>query len=73
MSLQSIPTINCGVSSMPVVGLGTFKSGANEVGNAIETALRCGYRHIDCALVSVYQRINYLIILVIEILFPIMI
>lgn len=51
MSPQSIPTINCGVSSMPVVGLGTFKSGANEVGNAIETALRCGYRHIDCALV----------------------
>lgn len=44
-------TITCGVSQMPVVGLGTWQSKEGEVGAAVEHALRNGYRHIDCAMV----------------------
>ncbi|EFW99308.1 aldehyde reductase 1 [Grosmannia clavigera kw1407] len=35
--------------AIPAVGLGTWQSRPNEVKNAVETALRLGYRHIDAA------------------------
>ncbi|KAL0048680.1 hypothetical protein WJX82_008571 [Trebouxia sp. C0006] len=34
---------------IPLFGLGTWRGEAGQVENAIEMALRAGYRHIDCA------------------------
>ena len=34
---------------IPAVGLGTWQSKPGEVEQAVESALRCGYRHIDTA------------------------
>ncbi|MBE6450629.1 MAG: aldo/keto reductase [Alphaproteobacteria bacterium] len=44
-------SLNTG-AKMPVIGLGTFKSGAGEVYQAIRWALKLGYNHFDCA--SIY-------------------
>ncbi|KAF4473105.1 GCY [Fusarium albosuccineum] len=42
-------TLNTG-DKIPAVGLGTWRAQPNKVSQAVETALRAGYRHIDTAL-----------------------
>ncbi|KAF8531085.1 NADP-dependent oxidoreductase domain-containing protein [Gautieria morchelliformis] len=44
------PTIKLNTGAeIPLIGLGTWQSKPNEVANAVEYGLKCGYRHIDCA------------------------
>ncbi len=48
MSLGRTFTLNTG-ARVPAVGFGTWQAAPHEVEQAVEIALRAGYRHIDCA------------------------
>ncbi|KAL7928109.1 NADP-dependent oxidoreductase domain-containing protein [Trichoderma chlorosporum] len=48
MPLETHFTLNTG-SKIPAVGFGTWQARPGQVEHAVETALRVGYRHIDCA------------------------
>ncbi|KAK9468061.1 NADP-dependent oxidoreductase domain-containing protein [Lipomyces arxii] len=50
MATKRMFTLNSG-SALPALGLGTWQSGPNEVYEAVLTALKTGYRHIDTAYV----------------------
>ncbi|PQE30827.1 Aldehyde reductase 1 protein [Rutstroemia sp. NJR-2017a WRK4] len=50
MPFDSSIKLNSGYS-IPVIGLGTWQSGPNEVKEAVACALKEGYRHIDAAAV----------------------
>ncbi|TEB37609.1 Aldo/keto reductase [Coprinellus micaceus] len=52
MSFGKIVTLSTG-APLPQIGLGTWLSKPNEVENAVEIAVRHGYRHLDLA--RVYQ------------------
>jgi diketogulonate reductase-like aldo/keto reductase len=55
MSLGRNFTLNTG-AKVPAVGFGTWQAAPSEVEKAVEIALRCGYRHIDCA--AIYRNEN---------------
>ncbi|KNG90755.1 aldehyde reductase 1 [Aspergillus nomiae NRRL 13137] len=55
MSLGRTFKLNSGYN-IPAIGLGTWLSKPHEVENAVEAALRAGYRHIDAA--ACYQNEN---------------
>jgi len=48
MALNRTFTLNTG-AKIPAVGFGTWQAAPKEVETAVETALKAGYRHIDCA------------------------
>lgn len=48
MPLPTQFTLNTG-AIIPAVGFGTWQAKPHEVEKAVEHALRCGYRHLDCA------------------------
>lgn len=52
MSLNKTLTLNDG-NKIPQIGLGTWLSKPGEVGNAVEVAVKNGYRHLDLA--KIYQ------------------
>ncbi len=47
MTVPQLP-LNNGLA-IPAIGLGTWKSAQDDVANAVFTAIKTGYRHIDCA------------------------
>ena len=50
MSYHKSITLNDG-NQIPQIGLGTWLSKPEEVTNAVETAVKCGYRHLDLAVI----------------------
>ncbi|KAF5371310.1 hypothetical protein D9758_004209 [Tetrapyrgos nigripes] len=55
MSFNEYITLNNGVK-MPQIGLGTWQSAPGEVENAVDIALRAGYKHIDAAVIYGNQK-----------------
>lgn len=45
---QKTFTLNTG-AKIPAVGFGTWQAAPGEAGKAVQTAIRAGYRHLDCA------------------------
>ncbi|KAJ7721462.1 NADP-dependent oxidoreductase domain-containing protein [Mycena metata] len=50
MSFGKVLTLSSG-TTIPQIGLGTWQSKPKEVEHAVETAVRNGYRHLDCAMI----------------------
>ena len=50
MSYHKSITLSDG-NQIPQIGLGTWLSKPEEVTNAVETAVKCGYRHLDLAVI----------------------
>jgi len=48
MALNRSFTLNTG-AKIPAVGFGTWQAAPHEVEDAVEIALKAGYRHLDCA------------------------
>ena len=44
------PTVEAHGAKIPAIGLGTWRAGMDVVAEAVEAALKCGYRHIDTAI-----------------------
>ncbi|CAH0391720.1 unnamed protein product [Bemisia tabaci] len=51
--LTSTSVLTSGAMKMPVIGLGTWQAGGDEIEKAVDHALSVGYRHLDTA--YVYQ------------------
>jgi len=48
-TVEAVPCFERDGGKMPVLGLGTFQSSGEACRNAVETALKLGYRHVDTA------------------------
>lgn len=48
--MKSVPSVDLpNGQKMPIIGIGTFQAKSEEIKAIINTALECGYRHIDTA------------------------